>query len=171
MTTSWLMFVRQGTEVERFHATKTLQVETVGTHSHSVALLCWKLSGAHPSVNLLMAALAHDLAEQCWGDIPAPTKRALDISDEVAELEIQKLREHMLWFELTNEETRILKLADILDGMLYCLRERQLGNQLIAPVFSRYKRYFEDLVLYSDSKASEVCDEISNAWREANGGE
>lgn len=167
MTTTWLQFVRQGAEVERFHATKTLQVETVGTHSHGVAMLCYALSVGAPSVDLLMAALCHDLAEQVYGDIPAPTKRALGISEACAELEDECLAQRGLLFTLTPEEERILKLADILDGMLFCVREAQLGSRLVAGVYARYAGYFNTVAFPEDREAFSIFNELETHWMEA----
>ena len=63
-----LEFILAGTEVTRYHTVRTLVQETVGHHSHGVAMLCLFLA-PDASANLLKAALVHDLAEQCYARI------------------------------------------------------------------------------------------------------
>ena len=73
-----LEFLLAGAEVLRYHTVQTLQRETVGHHSHGVACLVLLLD-PQASARLLRAALLHDLAEQCTGDIPSAAKREYGI--------------------------------------------------------------------------------------------
>jgi 5'-deoxynucleotidase YfbR-like HD superfamily hydrolase len=166
-----LQFVRAGAAVRRFHAVHTLQTETVGHHSHGVAMLCYTLAEGTPSAELLLAALTHDLAEQIYGDIPAPTKRALNISAACAQLEDDALASRGLQFDLTLDERRILKLADLLDAMGFCVRERQLGNQLMAPIYARYRAYFDATAHSTDAEAHSLFNELHRHWERAHNGQ
>ena len=141
-----ISFMIAGSEVTRYHTVRTLQIETVGHHSHGVAMFCTLIT-KEPSANLLKAALFHDLAEHQLGDIPSPAKKKYGIGEQVNELENALLDSHQLSVELTKEEARILKLADIFQGMMFCLRELELGNGKMREIFERYRSYAEDMVL------------------------
>jgi len=142
-----LLFSQAGSEVVRYHTLTTLVRETVGHHSHMVAMICYIL---HPqcSRDLLLAALTHDLAEQATGDIPSTAKRLYGVDDQVSSLEDSVMRAAGLEFpHLTDYEKRILKLADVAQGALYCVREMQLGNRMMRKVFDRYMSYAADMGL------------------------
>lgn len=145
-------FVERGGAVKRYHAMTTLISDTVGQHSFHVAWLAtfiWQaIHKSTPRAELLLAALSHDLAEQEFGDIPAPTKRAVAAMEKVAHLEDAHLRQHGFNYtdDLTLEEKFILKLADYLDGLRFCNHELDLGNSRMMVVRSRYITYIKDLL-------------------------
>ena len=140
-----LAFYQAGSEVVRYHTIHTLQRETVGHHSHGVAMLC-AIIDPDCSANLLKAALLHDLAEHETGDLPSPAKRAYGIGAQVSELEDKLLIEANLEIPyLFKHEERTLKLADIAQGALFCVREIGLGNSKLRVVFDRYMSYAEAL--------------------------
>jgi len=142
-----LDFFAAGADVLRYHTVRTLTQETVGHHSHLVALLC-TLIDPDASRELLMAALLHDLAEQVTGDIPSPAKHQFGISEQVSEMEAKIMRSAGIDFPLlTLDEARILKLADLAQGALFCARELSLGNSRMRSVFDRYCSYAHDMVL------------------------
>lgn len=153
-------FITAGGEVTRYHTVRVLQQETVGHHSFGVAMYCYLMGS--PSANLLMAALTHDLAEHITGDCPAPAKRELGIGEAMNALEDRILRDIGLEFPLTDAERRTLKLADIFQGMSFCTRELQLGNQNIRPIFNRYKSYAEEKVLVGAER--ELFDTIMEIY-------
>ena len=146
-----LAFITEGGEVERYHTVRTLQTETVGHHSFGVAMFCHLLL-PESSKDLILAALTHDLAEHRLGDIPSPAKKEYGIGEQVNELEEKLLRSVGLNFELLPEEKRALKLADIFQGMSFCLRELQLGNRKHEVIYRRYASYAESFVLCGEEK-------------------
>jgi 5'-deoxynucleotidase YfbR-like HD superfamily hydrolase len=142
-----LKFMLAGSEVTRYHTVTTLRRETVGHHSHGVALICRLLDPA-ASAQLLTAALLHDLAEHEVGDIPSPAKRAYGIGEQISELETRLLAGAGLSLPLLTEaEKRTLKLADIAQGALFCAREITLGNRNMMAVFERYMSYANEKIL------------------------
>lgn len=148
-----LEFVERGGAVKRYHALTTLISDTVGQHSFHVAWICvllWKAinDDEDPSAQLLLAALSHDLAEQEFGDIPAPTKRAVAAMEKVAHLEDAHLRQHGFNYtdKLTPAEHFVLKMADYLDGLRFCNHELDLGNSRMMVVRGRYIGYIKDLL-------------------------
>jgi len=157
-----IRFILAGSEVTRYHTIHTLQKETVGHHSHGVAMMCVLLSTGVLSAGLLMAALTHDLAEHQTGDIPSPAKREYGIGDQVSELEEKLLRSMNLDVLLSKTDARILKLADIAQGALFCIREIELGNTGMHVVYNRYKSYAENMVLVGKEK--ELFDTIHSMY-------
>lgn len=142
-----LEFIIAGTEVKRYHTVTTLINETVGHHSHGVAMLTLMIDPA-ASRELLLAALMHDLAEHQVGDIPSPAKREYGIGEQVSELEDRLMRAAGLVIpELSAADARTLKLADIAQGALFCAREVSLGNYRMRTVFNRYMSYAEGMML------------------------
>ena len=141
-----LQFLIDGSEVSRYHTVRTLQSETVGHHSHGVALLCQMIWPECPK-DLLIMALTHDLAEHRTGDIPAPAKKEYKIGDMVNELEEKLLKSVGFDVLMTDKCKRVLKLADIFQGMIFCAREIQLGNKRQEIIMKRYEGYAEAFVL------------------------
>ena len=142
-----LDFILAGTQVKRYHTVTTLTSETVGHHSAEVALIVLLLE-PEASRQLLMAALYHDLAEHQTGDIPSPAKRVYGIGEQVDELEKRLMREAGVSYPLLTEtEARTLKLADIAQGALFCVREINTGNRNMRVVLGRYLGYAEMMLL------------------------
>ena len=160
-----LLFIRQGGETERFHSLRTVFNETVGHHSFGVAWMIWLITEGKARAELLMAALQHDLAEHKTGDIPAPTKRQLNIRETVSALEDDLLvKAGFRVGGLSPEEDRILHTADVLDGMLACQRERALGNRLVRDCYFNFRQYASDAALHGVAKHIFVA--ISELWQE-----
>ena len=142
-----LDFILAGSEVKRFHTVTTLVSETVGHHSHGVAMLCL-LFDPMASRQVLMAAMFHDLAEHQTGDIPSPAKREFGIGGKVDELEQRLMNAAGIIMPcLSAAEQRTLKLADVAQGALFCAREISLGNKRMRRIFDRYISYAEELIL------------------------
>lgn len=154
-------FFLDGAETERYHTIRTLQRETVGHHSHGVAMFVVLMGG---SEGVLRAALFHDLAEHILGDIPSPAKKKFGIGEQVNELEEELLKAAQFSVELGDRSKRMLKFADIFQGMSFCSREVKMGNTKLASVFYRYKTYAEELMPCGVER--EIFDAIVETWNE-----
>ncbi len=148
--TQFQAFLARGRAVTRFHTEAVIRPQTIADHSFGVAWLCWYLESGAPSSNLLMAALAHDMAEYATGDMPSPTKRKLGLGAAFAELEaVEFAAAGMPNFEaegmLSKREAVVLKRADVIEGLLYCLRERAMGNTLLRTAYFNYANYYAGL--------------------------
>ena len=153
-----LEFIMNGAAVTRYHTCDLIKPETVGHHSHGVAMLCLLIDPT-ASRQLLAAALMHDLAEQRTGDIPSPLKRTLDISKAVADIESNILAAANLDFPVLHVyEQAVLKLADIAHGALKCVREINLGNHSMRVVFDNYISYSEELLV--NQRGRDLIDTI-----------
>lgn len=154
---------------KRFHNAAVLTENTVAQHSWGVAWFVYLLSCELPRAEVLLAAMAHDLAEQITGDMPAPAKRLLGIRGLLADKENEVLGQFHMDFEnvLTVEEERIVGLADCMDGMLFCIKERQLGNRFIEYTFQKFHSYISEIV--SSALEKEVLTTLVQLWEEASG--
>ena len=137
--------------VKRYHTDRVIHHETIAHHSWGVAMFCIALSKDKPSLNLLKAALYHDLAEHVTGDVPAPAKWENQcLKDELESIELDFNDEHDTDPELIPEEIFILKVADMLQLMTYVQGEWKMGNRTLDHIFEngfKYLTNFDDLPL------------------------
>lgn len=138
--------VFQGGAVRRFHTLPTVGVDTVASHSFGVAMLAWMLCKGAPSRALVQKCLVHDIPEQTFGDIPSPAKKFLE-SEKLARAEDSLLEENGLHpGTLTEEDERVFKLADNLDGLRFCIEEYNKGNSGLLECERNYCRYITDML-------------------------
>lgn len=176
-------FIFDGGQSRRYHTMSVIKEQNIAEHSFGVAWFCELLTQGRASKNLIMAALSHDLAEHMVGDVPSPVKRELAVRDKFDEYELAHLRVAGLATytdELFEGERITLELADMLDGMAYCVKERSFGNRRMDLVFERFHLYalrvvqtrktMEEATSWSFSVdiAEEFIDSIFNEWRELN---
>lgn len=184
-----LEFILNGAETKRYHTQPTLREQTVGAHSFSAAMLVALIAQEADPVNgvgltlpLVMAALTHDLPEHKMGDLPAPAKRSLpplengmSFRAHWGAMEVQHLQSVNLDWEalLCPQQLRWLKLADSMDGALWCARERAMGNTLIRTVYSNFRSYIEELSPRGCEETSPMVKDIiayiDDLWEQADG--
>lgn len=163
-----LLFIVRGGKTKRFHTADTLTHQTVAEHSFGVAWLCHLLL-PNARKDLILAALAHDLAEHVVGDVSSVFKKAHpEVRASLQVLEDKLLKEHGMGFEagLTDDERRVLKVADLMDGMLFCLRERSMGSKIAIEIYNNFKNYVCEYVRTQEE--SYLVDQIDNMWKELN---
>lgn len=145
-----LEFMWAGGNVKRYHTMRTLMEDTVGHHSYNVACIIMHLR-PDASAALLRAGLKHDMAEHKLGDMPAPAKRELGIRTEFANRENMAMEAVGIAVEpLPKEDAWVLKLADALDGMRFCIQERTMGNRLVEECYDNFQRYAAELLFGPD---------------------
>ena len=171
-----LEFIIFGGESKRFHTVPVIKEQRIDSHSFHVAMLCSLMAGNAVSAPLLMAALTHDLAEHRVGDLPAPVKRALpdyphaSFRDVWGAMEDELLLEHnQHWgVVLDEQEMRWLKLADAMEGALYCIRERMMGNRFIDTCYDNFRRYIGDLLKPDEEQmVKRIVGYIDDSWEQA----
>jgi len=155
-------FMWSGGETRRYHGFRMLMEDPVGYHSFNAACIIMKVR-PNASAGLLRAVLKHDMSEHKTGDMPAPTKRAAPAYPQMRTADDQPMsfREWFGSYEdslmeeagvpvetLTPEETWVLKYADSLDGMRFCINERLLGNKTprLIRCYETFARYVALLV-------------------------
>jgi len=130
--------IRRGGSVKRWHTTPVHSQQTVASHSWGVAALLVDIAGSAISVNLLKAALYHDVAEYDTGDIPAQAKWGdVDLCKALTSMERGIEHELDIQIPLTPEEEDLLKAADLLELMWFCIEEARLGNTNVQSIFAR----------------------------------
>ena len=107
----------------RYHtAPMQMERQTVGAHSYAVSILIDQL-WPDSSKQLIMAALYHDVPEIILGDIPATAKWDYPELHQAFERAEKKVMNDLgLNFVLTAEEKNRLKMADMLELVMYCHR-------------------------------------------------
>lgn len=137
-----LQELRFGGNVARYHCERVTRNQRVSEHSHGVAVILAFLTT--PSAELLKAALFHDLNEKLVGDMPAPIKwKHPEISKFLNE-EGERMDAMLgITVVLSDEEQRLLKLADYLEASFFCLEERTMGNRYVDVIFSNLGNFFE----------------------------
>lgn len=147
-----LEFMWAGGSVRRFHTQRTLLEDTVGHHSYNVASIIMVLRPDAPA-RLLRAALKHDAAEHKLGDVPAPAKRSFpdvvqphgavtSFRDFFGAMEDQHSAAAGVCPEALNvDEKWLLKFADSIDGLRFCIQEMNMGNRA-PPMVEAAKNFF-----------------------------
>jgi len=106
------------------------------------------------------------MAEHKLGDMPAPAKRLLGIREIFNRKEEELLNSIWLLNSLTTEEEIILKLADALDGALFCVSELSLGNRVITECYDNFISYALELNPLSSIQHM-VIAAVRAQWQEA----
>lgn len=152
-------------QVVRFHNKPCIKQNTDAHHSWGVAMIAYLLS-ENPSLNLIMACLSHDMGEQVWSDVSYPAKIALGIQQMLQDKEDATLKENGFGFDISPEEARILKIADALDGMLYCVAERRMGNRNLDSAMDRWMGNVNPYAPEVSTREREIINIVFELWRE-----
>lgn len=152
--------------VVRYHTAQTLRTQNLADHQWGVAMIVSAVAGEHLTVELLKAALAHDLSEKVTGDVPAPAKWASESLTTVLKTwEDQYHEDHSLNYTLTKAQLSILKWADMCELFLFCLNERELGN---TKMFKLAQAVYPHLKTFPTEEAKEFLKDVivERAWHE-----
>lgn len=154
--------------VRRFHTTRVSgESQTLAQHCFGVVNFVRLIAGDTVSVDLLLAAMDHDNHELWTGDVPAPAKwSSLPLRTALTDLEIS-LSASRWWLPipaLTDLEAFVLKVADMLDLLLYCREQEELGVSTLRHVYTRGMESLKILVRNTPavpcSGFSEVVDTV-----------
>jgi 5'-deoxynucleotidase YfbR-like HD superfamily hydrolase len=133
---------RDAGAVKRYHVKRTHRIQTIAEHTFGMLMLVKQviqLSDVPFARTALLyeAILHHDLPELFTGDIPAPIKRVHPelgpLMDSIEE-ELKPLHQD---FDITAEEGALLKWADRMELVLWCLEEYRMGNTYTKPTVAR----------------------------------
>lgn len=139
--------------VKRYHTEDMNRQESVAEHSFGVAQIAIHLCGGAITAGLLKACLWHDAPELVTGDLPAPIKwKHPIITTALDAIEEEFMDENNLNIFLTTHEKRILKWADGLHLMWYCLKERKRGNLNAVPMFYKMDQRLEEYEFVNTSQ-------------------
>lgn len=107
----------------RYHAVPTVRRQTVGEHVYGVLVLLNFIAEDQIQWGLYQEALLHDSGEIITGDIPYTTKRDNpEMKALCGRLEYDARCEHTIRtpIELNNHAAALLKMADTLEGLIWC---------------------------------------------------
>lgn len=137
-----LEFVLKGGLTKRYHTNGTIREQNVAEHSFFVAWLLELMYGALGR-NLAFAAVFHDIAEGAVGDVASPVKRSIcQLKGLLDTAEANALRAVELTApRFSEEEYRRLKMADNMEGLLYCVEEIRRGNSDAIEIYNNFLSY------------------------------
>lgn len=130
-------------EVVRFHNHSGIDKQKNSEHQWGVALI---VEYIYPncSKQLLLAALTHDAHEYFTGDIPFPIKQhSPELKGVLQGLEIKWECQNGVHFDLSKQERTALKVADVLEGMWYCLNQVKNGNLNAKRPFRKWREFLD----------------------------
>ena len=147
----------KGGHVKRYHTRPEVSDgQDVASHSWRTVVILTTL-WPDTSRECVLWTLYHDVTEAELGDLPATTKwKYKDIATafSFAEKAYEKVLELPINFEeLTLEEQNRAKIADILELILHCKRQMQLGNSLAEII---HKRGIDHLEMLSKSSPKQM---------------
>lgn len=148
----------RGGTVERMHTRRHLTPYSVAEHSFGVAMMVLALTNDAASVDLLKAALFHDLAEQMTGDVPATMKLAdMIVNARLARAETAFDLKYGTKVELEPSELAILKLADLLDLLWFCVTEKSMGVTHFDDVVKKVDELISKVVIYAEYSVADIA--------------
>lgn len=161
-----IIAMRNGGQVRRYHVARTVKIQTVADHSHGVAcIICAAFDT--PSLDLVRAALFHDLAEAVTGDVPATAKWLNPgLERELGYVEDTFNERYRLTPLLSEEEVRILKAADMLELMLWNMEDYQMGNEYANEIVERAFTYLTDNFQSYPPPIQGLIGEVIARWRD-----
>ena len=129
--------VRMMSFVERWNIAPRSYRQSVAEHSYYVILyastLCYRLNiQDNERLQIMEAAMSHDMAEIRTGDLPGPAKRAVVDRDKLLAYEHSFLLElGCTPHNLTEKGWQIIKAADTIDAYYWCAVECAQGNMMM----------------------------------------
>jgi 5'-deoxynucleotidase YfbR-like HD superfamily hydrolase len=138
----------------------------VAAHSANVAMIAAFLADT-VTPQMLLAALTHDIGEAYTGDVPYPFKHQHPAVKEYLDAAETRFRlENQLNFPVTEGEQQVLKAADMLDLVLKCIDEMEMGNQTVIPMFNTGIEVLKTLILPAGPRAKldTILEGIGNGW-------
>jgi 5'-deoxynucleotidase YfbR-like HD superfamily hydrolase len=158
-----LLNLLESGEVQRFHAAPSVPIQTVGHHAWGVTAIA-RYIREDPSADFLFACLVHDAPELYTGDIPFTTKRESPLLRAMlGDIEEKYTSQHLFApVSLTQTETTILKVSDMLEGLRWAKLNERLtaGNQVVA---GRWQNAIAILLSSADAKLVMSDEEWSRA--------
>jgi len=151
--------------ITRYHTVRTLRHQSIAEHSWAVTMLVLMV---HPTASpeLLKAALVHDVAEIVTGDIPATAKwKHPQIKNILDDIEAQFNARYDIDLVLDPFETQVLKWCDMMELVLWCQEEMELGNRYATPIHTNGVVFLEKLGHPTD-RAEELFNAKTSHWRQ-----
>ena len=153
-------------DVVRFHNHSGIDKQRNSEHQWGVALIVQHI---YPecSKQLLLAALTHDAAEYHTGDISFPAKHANpELGKILRDIEKDWEIKNDVHFDLHHQEERILKIADTLEGMKFCIKQVKLGHINAKRPFRKWRQFYVDNLICGVDKADKLFEKLVREMEE-----
>jgi 5'-deoxynucleotidase YfbR-like HD superfamily hydrolase len=147
-----LRLLRTAASVKRLHTRRTIHSQTVGEHTFGVLGLLFEV--CEPSIELVKAALYHDVPEAITGDVPSPAKRVYAIKEAFEAFEDDIELVYSLTTTLTPLEQRLLRFCDVMELIIFATEEAEMGNAMMLMVRERALSYLLRDGLYNINDAT-----------------
>jgi len=135
-----LDLILSGGKVKRYHTRDTIHSQNNAEHSFGVASIVAIIS-EDCSKDLLLHALWHDVHECKTGDIPAPAKwRWPQLKNVLTKIEKELESQISFMPKISDKENSILKMADCLETIVFCIKEKRFGNTHLDEVISNCQK-------------------------------
>lgn len=158
--------LRNAGYVRRYHTIQTIGHQTVAEHSFHVAMILLELTNGQASAELLKAALYHDLPEVFTGDIPATAKWASPpLVQSLKLLEDVFDNDYNLVVNLSEDDKKLLKFADMAELVMYSLDQLRLGNRNMISIAERGVNYLEEMQ-FVGAKALQLMNDLIEQVKE-----
>lgn len=133
---------RDAGAVKRYHVKRTHRTQTIAEHTFGMLMLVKQVAAGtfddSRMVDLYEAILHHDLPELFTGDVPAPIKRVHpDLGPLMDSIEEGLAPLYMNVEDLDPRDAALLKWADRMDLVMWCLEEVRMGNTNLIPTVAR----------------------------------
>lgn len=133
---------RDAGEVKRYHTQRTHRTQSLAEHTFNMLMLVKQVQQSRPghvfrAQRVYEAIMHHDLPELYTGDVPATVKRAspgLKALLDKAEEQFVPLYQD---FQLSPCEEVLIKWADRIESVLWCMEEISMGNKAMAQLVRR----------------------------------
>ncbi len=130
--------IRAGGGVKRFHTMPLVGEQTVASHTWGVLQLLTEISDIPLRPQFLAYALYHDVAEYDTGDAPSHLKRRMpQIKELLDEAEDKVIGELGIRYLITTYEQTLLKVADLMEMLLFVRDQELVGNRNLDVVWER----------------------------------
>jgi len=153
---------RDAGAVKRYHVKRTQRTQTIAEHTFGMLMLVKQVNRTCTK-NLMCAVLHHDLPELFTGDIPAPIKRVHPELGPLMDSIEEDLAPLYQDFQLTVPEAILLKWADRMELVLWCLEEVRLGNWYCRAVVARGLGWILAAKMPDNAQAL-TAEVIADAW-------
>lgn len=133
--------------IKRYHTVPIVGEQTVGQHTYNVVQILRHITNDMLSVNLMKAALDHDVMEYFTGDMPHPTKNSFPpLYNALKAVEQDLLNELGVEYELDDREADLLKWADVMDAGIFAKYQISLGNRYAHDILNNVRVFFHGQV-------------------------
>lgn len=157
---------RDAADVLRYHTKRVIRQQSIGAHSFNMLMLI-NMVAPDARKAVFVAVMHHDLPELMTGDIPAPIKKMHDLLGPLMDSIEAGLAPLFRDCGLTTDEERLVKWADRMELVLWCLEEVRMGNKYCRDTAEKGLMWILEsrdmgLPAQADALTTEVIEEFIN---------